>query len=391
MLQRPPSWTILVACSPITIREKISVQRNFLYLVLAILTTVGCGSNNNEENDENVVNVYNWSDYIGVDTIAKFEAEFGIKVNYDIYDASETVDVKLLAGNSGYDVIVHSNSFSSRIAPAGVYETLDKSRIPNIKHLDPATMRIIDVRPNISELNVPYFWGTTGYAYNADMVRERLGDHPMDGGDIIFDPEIVAKLADCGVSLLDSPLDIMPMVMAYLGLDPNSLDPADLEQARKRLVELKPYIRYYSNTKMLMDMPNKEICVAMSWSGDYATAKYRAADAGIDIDLRYTAPNEGTGMWADGLYIPKDAQHKDNAYLFINFILRPDINADIANAVNYATPNSGAWPLLDPATRNDTAIYPSKEIMQVMYSTTAQDPKKERLRTRAYVQAKSGM
>ena len=382
----------MVACSPITIREKISVQRNFPTLILVILTTVGCGGNNSAgENDDNVVNVYNWSDYIAVDTVAKFEAEFGIKVNYDIYDASETVDVKLLAGNSGYDVIVHSNSFASRIAPAGVFETLDKSRIPNIKHLDPATMRIIDVRPSVSKLQVPYFWGTTGYAYNADMVRERLGDHPMDSADIIFDPEIVAKLADCGVSLLDSPLDVMPMMMVYLGLDPNSLDPADLAQARERLVELKPYIRYYSNGKMLVDMPNKEICVAMSWSGDYATVRSRAADAGVDIDIRYTAPKEGTGMWSDGLYIPKDARHKDNAYLFINFLLRPDIAADIANTVNYPTANRGAWPLLDPAMRNDTAIYPSKEIMQVMFFSTAQDPKKERLRTRAYVQAKSGM
>jgi putrescine transport system substrate-binding protein len=213
----------------------------------------------------------------------------------------------------------------------------------------------------------------------------------MDSGDIIFDPEIVAKLADCGVSLLDSPLDVMPMMMVYLGLDPNSLDPADLAQARERLVELKPYIRYYSNAKMLIDMPNKEICVAMSWSGDYATARSRAADAGIDIDLRYTAPKEGTGMWADGLYIPKDAPHKDNAYLFINFLLRPDINAEIANTVNYATANSGAWPLIDPAIRNDEAVFPSEETMQVMFATYARDPKKERLRTRAYVQAKSGM
>ena len=367
------------------------MQRNFPYFILVVLATAGCGGNGTGGDDENVVNVYNWSDYIAVDTIAKFEAEFGIKVNYDIYDAAETVDVKLLAGNTGYDVIVHSNSFSARIAPAGVYETLDMSRIPNIKHLDPETMRVIDAYPNVTTLQVPYFWGTTGYAYNADMVRERLGDYPMDSGDIIFDPEIVAKLADCGVSLLDSPLDIMPMMMAYLSLDPNSLDPADLKLAKDRLIELKPFIRYFSNSKMLVDMPNKEICVAMSWSGDYATAKRRAAEAGVDIDLRYTAPKEGTGMWVDGLYIPKDARHKDNAYLFINFLLRPDIAAEIANTVNYPTANRGAWPLLDPAMRNDTAIYPTRETMQVMYSTTAQDPKQERLRTRAYVQAKSGI
>ena len=368
------------------------MQSKFAALFLVLITISGCGGDNISADDsENAVNVYNWADYIGPTTIEKFEAEFGIKVNYDVYDSAEVVDVKLLAGNTGYDVIVHSNSFSSRIAPAGVYETLDKSRIPNIRHLDPETMHTIDAYPDVSHLQVPYFWGTTGYAYNADMVRERLGDHPMDSGDILFDPKVVAKLADCGVSLLDSPLDVMPMLLAYLGKDPDSLDPADLDLAKERLIELKPFIRYFSNTKMLVDLPNKEICVAMSWSGDYATAKWRAADAGVDIDLRYTAPKEGTGMWVDGLYIPKDARHKDNAYLFINFLLRPDINAEITNTVNYATANRDAWPLLDPAVRDDTAIFPSREIMQVMYSTTAQDPKQERLRTRAYVQAKSGI
>jgi len=181
------------------------------------------------------------------------------------------------------------------------------------------------------------------------------------------------------------------MLLVYLGKDPNSLDPADLQLAQERLSALRPFIRYFSGSKMLVDLPNKEICVAMSWSGDYATAKWRAAEAGVDIDLRYTAPKEGTGMWVDGLYIPDDARHKDNAYLFINFILRPDISAEITNTVNYATANSAAWPLLDPAVRNDPAVFPTREIMQTMFATSAQDPKKARLRTRAYVQAKSGM
>ncbi len=361
-------------------------------VICVFLTIAACGGDNpTGEIDEKIVNVYNWSDYIGLTTIEKFEAEFGIKVNYDVYDSAEIVDAKLLAGNTGYDVIVHSNSFSARIAPAGVHEPLDFSRIPNIKHLDPETMRVIDAYPNVKKLQVPYFWGTTGYAYNADMVRERLGDYPMDSGDIIFDPEVVAKLADCGVSLLDSALDVMPMLLAYLGKDPDSLDPADLNLAKERLIELRPYIRYFSGTKMLSDLPNKEICVAMSWSGDYATAKWRAADAGVDIDLRYTAPKEGTGLWVDGLYIPRDARHKDNAYLFINFLLRPDVNAEITNTVNYATANAAAWPLLNPAVRNDPAIFPDKETMQVLFSTTAQDPKQERLRNRAYIQGKSGL
>ena len=367
------------------------MQRAANTALLACLTLIAC-SGNETSNDENVVNVYNWSDYIGVDTIAKFEAEYGIKVNYDVYDSAEIVDVKLLAGNSGYDVVIHSNSFSARISPAGVYDTLDMSRIPNTRHLDPETMRIIDAYPNVTDKQVPYFWGTTGYAWNADMLRERLGeDFPMDSGNILFDPEVIAKLADCGVTFLDSPLDVMPMLLVYLGKDPNSLDPVDLREAQERLSELRPYIRYFSGTKMLVDLPNKEICVAMSWSGDYATAKWRAAEAGVEIDLRYTAPKEGTGMWVDGMYIPEDARNKDNAYTFINFILRPDINAEITNTVNYATANSAAWPLLDPAVRNDPAIFPSEEVMRTMFATSAQDPKKARLRTRAYVQAKSGM
>lgn len=367
------------------------MRRATLSTLLACLTLVACSSTENDDK-ENIVNVYNWSDYIGVDTIAKFEAEFGIKVNYDVYDSSEIVDVKLLAGNSGYDVVFHSNSFSARISPAGVYDKLDLSRIPNARHLDPETMRIIDAYPNVTDKQVPYFWGTTGYAWNADMVRERLGeDFPMDSGNILFDPEVIAKLADCGVTFLDSPLDVMPMLLVYLGKDPNSLNPVDLQEAQQRLSELRPYIRYFSGTKMLVDLPNKEICVAMSWSGDYATAKWRAAEAGVEIDLHYTAPKEGTGMWVDGMYIPEDARNKDNAYTFINFILRPDINAEITNTVNYATANSAAWPLLDSAVRNDPAIFPPEEVMRTMFATTAQDPKKARLRTRAYVQAKSGM
>lgn len=367
------------------------MQRARIVALLSCFVLAACSGNNNG-NEERIVNVYNWADYIGVDTIRKFEAEYGIKVNYDVYDSAEIVDVKLLAGNSGYDVVIHSNSMSARISPAGVYDTLDMSRIPNARHLDPKTMQIIDAYPNVSDLQVPYFWGTTGYAWNADMVRERLGDDfPMDGGNILFDPEVIAKLADCGVTFLDSPLDVMPMLLVYLGKDPNSLDPDDLRETQERLSELRPYIRYFSGSKMLVDLPNKEICVAMSWSGDYATAKWRAAEAGVDIDLRYTAPKEGTGMWVDGLYIPEDARNKDNAYTFINFILRPDISAEITNTVNYATANAAAWPLLDPAVRDDPAVFPPEEVMQTMFSTTAQDPKKARLRTRAYVQAKSGM
>ena len=359
--------------------------------VLASLLLAACDGGSDEAADDNILNVYNWADYISPDTIKRFEAEYGIEVNYDIYDSSEIVDVKVLAGNSGYDVIVHSNGYAARLAPIGVYEKLDFSQIPNVKHLDPDTMRIIDAWEGVSEFSVPYFWGTTGYAWNADLVRERLGDHPMDSADVIFEPEIVSKLADCGVTLLDSPIDVIPMVLAYLGEDPNSIDDESIQLAQERLRELRPYIRYFSNTKMLVDMPNKETCVAMSWSGDYATAARRAADAGIDIDLRYTAPKEGSGLWADGLYIPKDSKRKKNAHKFINFLLRPDIAAEIANVVNYATANRGAWEFIDPAILQDPAVFPDQATMDVLFANRPLDPKRERVRTRAYAHAKSGL
>lgn len=340
---------------------------------------------------DNVVNVYNWADYVAPDTLENFEAEFGIKVNYDIYDSSEVVDVKLLTGSSGYDVVVHSNQFSSRLAPIGVFDKLDLSRLENAKHLDPEIMQRIDVYPEVAEYNVPYHWGSTGYAWNVEMVRARLPDHPMDSADILFDPDIVSRLADCGVTLLDGTTDLIPMVLAYLGLDPNSLDDDSLAKAEQQIKLVRPYIRYFSNQKMISDLPNKEVCVAMSWSGDYAQAAARAEEVGIEIELRYTIPKEGSGLWIDGLYIPKDAPHKDNAYTFLNYLMRPEVAADIANEVNYANANAASWKLTNPEILNNPAIFPDEKGWQALYPILPADPKRERPRTRAFARAKSGI
>ena len=313
-------------------------------LILIVLAPAGGDSPGAGSHSANVVNIYNWADYIAPDTLKNFEAEFGIKVNYDTYDSSEVVDVKLLAGNSGYDVVVHSNQFSSRLTPIGVFRKLDFSRLPNVANLDPAVMQSIDTYPNVRGYQVPYHWGSTGYAWNVEMVRARLPDHPMDSADVLFDPEVVAKLADCGVTLLDGPTDLFPMVLAYLGLDPNATDEKSLDAAEAQLNKVRPYIRYFSNQKMISDLPNKEVCVAMSWSGDYAQAATRAEEAGIEIELAYTMPKEGSGLWIDGLFIPSDAPNMDNAYLFINYLLRADVAADIANTVFYANANGASWP-----------------------------------------------
>lgn len=341
--------------------------------------------------DEDVLNVYNWADYIGPDTIGKFQAEYGIKVNYDIYDASPVVDVKLLAGNSGYDVVVHSNQFSSRLAPIGIYHKLDFSRLDNIRHLDPALQEKIDVYDKTRGYAIPYHWGSTGYAWNERLVRERLPDHPMDSADVLFDPEVASKLADCGISLLDGSTDLFPMVLTYLGRDPNAVDDESLAAAEAQLALVRPYIRYFSNQKLTIDLPSEEVCVAMSWSGDYATAARHAKEAGLDVKLHYTMPREGSGLWVDGLYIPADAPHIDNAYLFLNFLMRPDIAADIANEVSYANSNKSSWKYIDPQILNDPAIYPHEKDWHVLYPILTVDRKRERFRTRAFARVKAGI
>ncbi len=305
----------------------------------ALLLLVACGGESNVgSGSERVVNVYNWADYIAPDTIAKFETETGIKVNYDTYAAAATVDVKLLTGNSGYDVVVHSNQSSSRLIDTGVYQKLNTALLPNMKNLDPDTMQKIDIYEKVRGYYIPYHWGSTGFTWNVEMIRERLPNQSMDTSAVLFDPAIISKLADCGVSFLDGTTSLIPMALGYLHLDPNATDAESLQEVQTLLRKVRPYVRYFSNDKYLSDVPNKELCLAMSWSGDYATAVRRARSAGIDIDLRYTVPVEGGALWIDGLYIPADAPHTENAHKFINFMLRADIAADIANEVESPMP-----------------------------------------------------
>ncbi len=370
------------------------IVRSAIAALLLVSGLSACGGDIKSDTtpvDENVVNVYNWAEYIAPDTIEKFEAEYGIKVNYDLYDSTGMVDVKLLTGNSGYDVVSHSNHYASRLAPIGIFEKLDMSRLPNMRHLDPETMARIDVFEEVRGYTVPYHWGTTGIAWNADLVRERLPDHPMDSADIMFDPEVAAKLADCGISFLDGPNDVLGFALAYLGRDPNSVDDESLAAAEELLAGVRPYIRYFSNDKMMVDLPNKEVCVAHSWSGDFAQAQARAEEAGIDIDLRYTIAKEGWALWVDGFYIPSDAPHKDNAYLFINFMARPDIAAANANNNYYANANGASWEFIYPEILNNPAIFPDEAMWEQMYLVGVFDPKRIRPRTRIFARVKSGL
>lgn len=347
-------------------------------------STTGSGS-------ENVVNVYNWADYIAPGVVEQFESETGIKVNYDTYAAAATVDVKLLTGNSGYDVIIHSNLLASRMIDIGVYQKVDPELLPNLVNLDADTMRQIDIYESVRGYNIPYHWGTTGITWNVDMVRERLPDQPMDTAAVIFDPEILSKLADCGVSFLDGTTSLIPLALAYLGRDPNAVDEESLAEVQELLLKVRPYVRYFSNDKYLSDVPNKELCVAIAWSGDYANAVERSHEVGIDINLAYSVPKEGGPLWIDGIYIPADAPHVKNAHVFMNFLMREDIATMNANSSNYATPNAAALKNIAEEKRNDPAIYPDEETWARTFRNDPMDPIDERARSRVLARVKSGL
>ena len=338
-----------------------------------------------------VLNVYNWSDYIDPELITEFESEFGIEVNYDIYDSSEMVDTKLLTGGSGYDIVVHSAGFAARLSPIGVFQAVDRTRLDNWHHMDPEIVAEIEKQYEQPLLGVPYMWGTTGLTYNVDLIRERMPDAPVESLALVFEPELISRFADCGVSLLDDPLSVIPFAMLYLGYPVNSVDPAQLKDVESLLKSVRPYIKYFSSTKMLLDLPSREVCIAMTWSGDYSVARSRAEEAGLNIDLAYSVPAEGSLSWFDVMYLPSDAPHPDNAHLFLNFLLRPEVIARATNYVGYANANKGATSLVIPSIIGDIGIYPDAETKKRLHATQLLEPKLERRRARTWTKIKTGL
>ena len=337
------------------------------------------------------LNIYNWADYINPEAITDFEEEFGIDVTYDIYDSSEIVDTKLMTGRSGYDVVVHASSFTSRLASVGIFHQVEFDRLPNWHHLDPLLVKAANEKYSQSLQGVPFFWGTTGITYNVDMIKARMPDAPLDSSAIIFDPEIISKFTDCGISFLDDPTSVIPMAMLYLGYPSNSVDLKQLREVETLIKAVRPYVTYFSSTKMLLDLPSEEVCIAMSWSGDYSVATNRAKEAGIDIKLDYIIPKEGGGMWFDNMYILEDAPHRENAYLFLNYMLRPEVIAATTNYIGYANVNKSATPLVDSHLTEDVAVYPDEETLQRLHTTEILAPKEERKRSRTWTKIKTGL
>jgi putrescine transport system substrate-binding protein len=342
--------------------------------------------------EEPRLNVYNWSDYIAPDTIPKFEAETGIKVTYDVYDSNEVLEAKLLSGRSGYDVVVPSASpFMARQIAAGVYRALDKSKLPNWKNLDPRILELVAVADPGNAHGAPYLWSDTGIGYNETQIRARLGEKaPVDSLALIFDPAMAGKLADCGISLLDTPQEVFAAALAYLGLDPKSRDLGDLDKAFAVLERVRPFIRKFHSSQYINDLAGGNLCVALGYSGDVIQARNRAREAGNEVEIAFRVPKEGAMMSVDMLGIPADAPHPENALRFINYLLRPPVIADITDAVWYPNPNLAATALVKPEIRTDPAVYPPEEVRRRLYVDVLAPAAYERARTRAWTRLKSG-
>lgn len=340
----------------------------------------------------NELRVYNWSDYIAPDTIARFEAETGIRVTYDVFDSNEVLEAKLLSGAAGYDIVVPTSDFMGRQIVAGVFQPLDRSKLPNYANLDPELMALITRFDPENRYGVPYLWGTTGVGYNVDAVRKRLGDDaPVDSLDMVFVPEYLAQLADCGVAFLDAPSEAFAAVLHYLGLDPNSTDPDVYRQdAQQLLKSIRPFITYFHSSQYINDLANGDVCLVFGWSGDILQAATRAREAANGVVIDYRVPVEGALLWFDMLAIPADARHVDNAHRFIDFLLRPDVIADVSTYVSYANANLPATRLVPAEIRENPGIYPPPSVRAKLFTDKVTPPSIDRVMNRVWTSVKTG-
>ncbi|UUP18431.1 polyamine ABC transporter substrate-binding protein [Nitratireductor thuwali] len=344
----------------------------------------------NAHAQDRVVNVYNWSDYIDESILEDFTAETGIEVVYDVFDSNEILETKLLAGGTGYDVVVPTGTFLARQIQAGVFQKLDKSKLPNLENMwDVIENRTEKYDPG-NEYSINYMWGTTGIGYNVDKVKEALGIDKIDSWDVVFDPEKLSKLKDCGVHMLDAPAEMIPAALNYLGEDPDGRSPEQIAMAEELLLSIRPYIRKFHSSEYINALANGDICLAVGWSGDVFQARDRAAEAGQGVTVSYSIPKEGAQMWFDQMAIPADAPHVEEAHEFINYIMRPEVIAKASNYVFYANGNKASQELLDEEVIGDPAVYPDQETLDNLFTTTPPDPREQRLITRTWTRVVTG-
>ncbi len=340
---------------------------------------------------QSAVNVYNWSDYIAEEVLAGFTTATGTAVNYDVYDSNDTLEARMLAGSSGFDVVVPTGNYLQRQISAGVYQPLNRDLLPNLANMDPALMALAEAFDPGNEHAVIYLWGTTGIGYNVEAVRERLGeDYVVNSWSMVFDPAIAAQLADCGIAFLDDHTEILPPALRYLGLDPLSTAEADLEAAVSMLETIRPSLRYFHSSQYISDLANGEICVAVGWSGDILQAAARAEEAGNGIEVAYAIPDEGANLWFDMMAIPVDAPNPEAAHAFINYMMQADVAAANTNYVQYPNANSASTPMIDAEVLENPSIYPSDAARANFWTLRPHDSRTDRLITRLWTRLRTG-
>ena len=374
------------------------IFRLSLALTAALLALAACGKKQEATTvaaavpaeEEKVLHIYNWSDYIAPDTVSNFEKETGIKVSYDTFDSNEVLETKLLAGHTGYDVVVPSANFLERQIKAGVFLKLDKSKLPNFKNMDPDIMGRIAKHDPGNQYATDWQWGTTGIGYNVKKVKAALGDVKPDSWSLILDPANAKKLAKCGITMLDAPSEVVDSVLISLGRDPNSENTEDLKAAEAVLMKVRPYIKYFHSSQYIDDLANGEVCLSLGWSGDAFIAKGRAEEAKKDVDIAYYIPKEGAIMWFDTLAIPADAPHPGNAHKFLDYTMRPEVIAAVTNTVTYANGNAASLPFVKDEIKSNPNIYPTPEMRAKLYAHMAESQEYSRLLNRAWTTIKTG-
>lgn len=339
---------------------------------------------------ERVVNVYNWSDYVDESILSDFTKETGIKVVYDVFDSNEVVETKLLAGGSGYDVVVPSGNFLARQIQAGVFQPLDKSKLPNLKNMwDVVSQRVAQYDPD-NQYSVNYMWGTVGIGYNVAKVKAALGVDRIDSWSAVFDEANMKKLDGCGVYFLDSPTDVLQSALAYLGLDPLSTSPDDFAKVEEVLMKVRPYVRKFHSSEYINALAGGDICVAIGYSGDVFQARDRASEAGAGVNVAYAIPKEGAQIWFDQMAMPADAPHPEEALAFINYMMKPDVIAKASNFTFYANGNKASQPLVNKEILDDPAVYPDDATLKKLFISPIYDPRTQRVLTRTWTKVVTG-
>lgn len=360
------------------------IRNSILFSMLAVTSLANA-------QEEKQLNIYNWSDYITPETIADFEKETGIKVQYDVYDSNQLLESKLMAGKTGYDIVVPTSTpFMVRQIKLGLYQPLDKAKLTNYSNLNPEIMRRLTAHDAGNSHAVPWMWGTVGIGYNVKKIKEIMPDAPIGSLKMLFDPAVAEKFASCGIGMLDSPTDILPNALVYAGLDPNSTKKEDLEKAEAVMMAVRPHIRQFHSSKYIDDLANGDLCVVLGFSGDIMQAANRAKEAKNGVEVAYAIPKEGAQIWVDAMVILKDAEHPENAHTFINYILRPEVIAKNTNFIGYANANTKALPLVDKEISENKQVYPTEEMMKSMYTLEPANAEFDRLRTRTWTRILSG-